>query len=67
MRLTGQKRLKDYKNPDALPKVNKANVTGMIEAIKKYLRSCHDVMRVPLAYVIRKTVEIQMYGSYPCM
>ena len=31
-------RLKDYKNPDMLPKVNKANMAGMMEAIREYLR-----------------------------
>ena len=30
-----------------------------------YLRSCQDVMRVPLAYIIRKTIIVQIYGDYP--
>ena len=34
--LAGQKQLKDdYKDPDVLPKVNNANMTGTIEAIKE--------------------------------
>ena len=46
--LAGQKRLKDeYKDPDVLPNVNKEDIAGMMEAIKEYLRSHHDVARVP--------------------
>ena len=64
--LAGQKRLEDeYKDPDVLPKVNKADRAGTIESIKEYLRSCHGVIRAPLAYVIRKTILIQPYGDYP--
>ena len=48
--LARQKRLKDeYKDPDVLTKVNKADMAGMMESIKEYFRSCHSVMRVPLA------------------
>ena len=36
-----------------------------MEAIKEYLRSCHDVIRVLLAYIIRKTTIVQIYGDYP--
>ena len=36
--LAGQLRLKDeYKEPDMLPKVDKADMAGTMEAIKKYL------------------------------
>ena len=37
----------------------------MLEAIKEYLRSHHGVIRVPLAYVIWKTITVQDYGDYP--
>ena len=51
-----------------LPEVNKADMTQMMEAIEEYFRSCHDVVRAPLAYVIRKTIIFQTYGDYPkCM
>ena len=51
--LAGHKWLKDeYKDPDVLPKVNKANMAGIMEAINEYLRSCHSIMRVHLAYII---------------
>ena len=57
--LAGQKRLEDnYKDPDVLPKVNKADMTGMMEVIKGYLRSYHGVIRAPLTYIIMKTVII---------
>ena len=46
------------------PKVNKANMAGMMKSIKEYLRSHHGVMRAPLAYIIRKTVIVQTYGDY---
>ena len=48
-----------------LPKTNKANIEGNMEAIEKYLRSCHSVIRAPLAYVIRKTILVKTYGDYP--
>ena len=51
--MTGKKKLKDeYKDPDVLPKVNKSDMAGMMEAIEEYLRLHHGVVRVPLAYVI---------------
>ena len=62
----GQKRLEDeYKDPDMLPKVNKADMTGMMDSIKEYLRSCCGVMKAHLAYVIKKTINVQIYGNYP--
>ena len=37
--LAAQKELKDeYKDPDMLPKINKSDMAGMMEAIKEYLR-----------------------------
>ena len=36
----------------------------MMEAIKEYLRSHHGVLRAPLAYVIRKTILVQIYLEY---
>ena len=63
--LAGQKRLKDeYKDPDVLPKVNEADMAETMESIKEYLLSCHDVMRVPLAYIIEKTITVQTYGEH---
>ena len=61
-----QKKLKDEcKDPNMLPKINKSDMAGMMEAIKEYLRSRHGVTRAPLAYVIRKTITVQIYGDYP--
>ena len=43
--LAGQNRLKDYyKDPDILPNVNKVNMAGIMEAIKEYLISIHNVV-----------------------
>ena len=36
-----------------------------MEAIKKYLRLHHDVLREPLAYLIQKTIIVQTFGDYP--
>ena len=36
----------------------------MMESIKEYLRSCHGVVRAPLAYIIRKTIIVQIYDDY---
>ena len=56
----GPKRIKeDYQHPDLLP------MTGMMEAIIEYLRSCHGVIRAPLAYVTRKNIIVQTYSDYP--
>ena len=64
--LTEQKRLKDeYKDPDVLPKVKKADMAGMMESIEEYLRSHHGLIRETLAFVIRKTIIVQTYGDYP--
>ena len=47
---TGQKKLKDeYKDSNVLPKINKFDMAGIMEAIKEYLRSSHGIIRVPLA------------------
>ena len=54
------KRLKDkYKDPDVLPKVNKAHMAETMESIKEYLRSCHGVVKAPLAHVITKTITVK--------
>ena len=42
-----------------LTKVNKAHIAGMMEAIEEYLRLLSGVMRVPLEYVIRKTIIVR--------
>ena len=47
-----------------LPKANKADMTGTMEAIKEYLRSCHDVIRAPPAHTIRKAIIVQAYGDF---
>ena len=41
-----------------LPKINKSDMTGMMESIEEYLRACHDVIKAPLAYIIRKTIIV---------
>ena len=48
-----------------LPKVNKADMAGTMESIEEYFQSYHGVIRVPLAYIIRKTITVQVYGDYP--
>ena len=48
-----------------LPKVTKADMKGMMESIKEYLRSCCGVMRVSLAYMIREAITVQTHGNYP--
>ena len=64
--LAGQKKFKDeYKNPDMLPKIKKSYIAEMIEAIEQYFRSCPVVVRAPLAYAIKKTIQVQNYGDYP--
>ena len=64
--LAGQKTLKDkYKDPNVLPKVSKSDMAGTIEAIKEYLRLCCGVVRAPLAYVIKKNIQVQTYSEYP--
>ena len=61
-----QRRLEDdYKAPEVLPKVNKVNMAGTLEAIKENLRSCHCIMKTPLVFIIRKTMVVQTYGDYP--
>ena len=64
--LAEQKRLKDeYKDPDLLSKVNKADIARTIVSIKEYFRSYVCVVRVPLASIIKKTKTVQTYGDYP--
>ena len=50
-----------YNDPKMLPKVNKANMTGIMEDIKEYLRSCHSVKRAHLVCVMRKTIVVEMW------
>ena len=38
-----------------LPEVNKADMAGMMESIKN----------IPLAYMKRKTITVQIYNDYP--
>ena len=60
--LAGQKKLKDeYKDLNVLPKINKSDIEGMMESIEEYLRSCHGIVRAPLAYVIMKYVAFKTY------
>ena len=47
-----------------LPKVNAAIMTETMGAIDEILRSCCDVKRVLLAYVIRKNVFMETYGAF---
>ena len=64
--LAGLKRLEnDYKVTDMLPKINKFDMAGMIEAIDEYMKLCHGVVRVPLAYIIMKSIIVQTDGEYP--
>ena len=63
--MSGQKKLKDeYKDPNLLPKNNKSDMAGIMEAFKEYLRSCHVVVRAPFVHIIRKTIIVQTYGDY---
>ena len=48
-----------------LPKINKSDMAGTMEYIKEYLRSCHGVIRAPLAYIIRNTITVQIIGDCP--
>ena len=40
-------------------------MAGTMESIEEYLRSCHGVVRAPLAYIIMKSITVQTYGEYP--
>ena len=63
--LAGKKGLKDnYKNPDMLPEVNKADMARAMEAIEEYLRLYHGVVITPLTYIIRKTRIVQTNSEY---
>ena len=48
-----------------MPKVNNADMAGIMESIEEYLRSCCGVIRATLAYVIKKAITILTYGDYP--
>ena len=47
-----------------LPKINKADMAGTMESIKEYIRLLLCVVRMPLAFVTRKTITVQTYGDY---
>ena len=54
--LAEQKKIEDQcKDHNVLPKINKSYLAGMMKTIKEYLRSCNDVVRAPLAYIIRES------------
>ena len=40
-------------------------MAGMIESIKKHLRSHSGVVRAPLSYITKKTIIVQTHGNYP--
>ena len=64
--MIGQKKLKDkYKDPNVLPKMNKSDMAGMMEAIKEYIRLCHGIAPSPLANAMWKTIVVQTYGGFP--
>ena len=53
--VAGQKKLKDeYNDPNMLLMINKSDVIGTMEALKEYLRLCHNVIQATLAYVIHE-------------
>ena len=63
--VAGQKRCEDdYRDPGVLSKINKSDMAGTEEAIKKYLRSCFGVIRAPLAYIMRKNVIVETCSDY---
>ena len=43
-----------------LHKVNKADMEGTVESLEEYLKTCCGIMIVPLAYIFKKTITIQM-------
>ena len=63
-KLKDKKKLKcKYKEPDMLPKVNKADMMYTQEAIKEYFRLHCGVKMASLACIIRKTIVIETYGT----
>ena len=48
-----------------LPKINKSDMAGTMEAIEEYIRSHCGVVKAHLAYIIRKTIIVQSYCDYP--
>ena len=64
--LVGQMKHKDEeKDTILLQKIKKSDMEGMMESIKENFRSFHDVIKEPLAYIIRKTITVQIMGNYP--
>ena len=63
-KLRSQQKLEnECEEPDVLPKVNIANVMGMMVAIKEYLRSCHVVKIVPLALSSERTQSLRLIDT----
>ena len=48
-----------------LLKINQTDKTGMMEAIKEYIKLHYGVVRAPLACNIQQTITVQTYGDYP--
>ena len=46
-----------------LPKNNNVDKAGTLKAIEEHLRSHHDIIRAPLAYIVRKTITVKIYGD----
>ena len=40
-------------------------MVGIMEAIKEILRSCHGIIKAPLAYIIGNTIIVKTYDNYP--
>ena len=47
-----------------LLKVNKDDMAGVMMAIENYLRLDHDIVRSPIAYIMKRIFIIQTYGDY---
>ena len=45
------------------PEFNKADMTGMMEPIKEYLRLHYGDIRAPLVYIIRKAILVEIHGD----
>ena len=61
-----QKRLEDkYRDPNMLPEVRRVDIAWTMVTMEEYLRSCCSIMRVTLAYIIRKTIIVHTYEDYP--
>ena len=54
----------EYKEPDMLPKINKSDMEGIVEAIKECLKSNHDIEKAQLACIVRKMIIPKTNGNY---